>query len=113
MLRGALIGSGIILALAVIPILHFVTIWFAPFIGGFVGGSRAGATPNQAFGVGLLMGAIVAGPIIGIGMIYSVIFGFSIAAGLLIGGFVSVYVGGLGILGAVAGGSAMRRQRTQ
>ena len=48
MFRAELIGAGVTLALIVIPIVHFLTVWFASFVGGFIAGSRVAANDGGA-----------------------------------------------------------------
>ncbi len=74
MVRGALVGTGIVALCFLPPLLHFILGPLAPLIGGFVGGSQAAkrtANPLAPLGVGLLLGlflsiiaAVVAIPII-------------------------------------------------
>ena len=63
MIKGVLIGFGIIIILALVPIVHIAGIPFGPFIGGYYGISAASDSPGSPgrkamiFGVwtGLLM----------------------------------------------------------
>ena len=63
MIKGVLIGFGIIIILALVPIVHIAGIPFGPFIGGYYGISAASGSPGSPgrkamiFGVwtGLLM----------------------------------------------------------
>jgi|TARA_B100000809_G_scaffold16725_1_gene14981 hypothetical protein len=67
MVKGVLIGFGIMIVLAVIPIVHLVGIPFGPFIGGYYGISAASDSTASAgrkallFGVwtGVLMGVVL------------------------------------------------------
>jgi|TARA_B100001765_G_scaffold59762_1_gene35843 hypothetical protein len=67
MIKGVLIGFGIMIILAVIPIVHIAGIPFGPFIGGYYGISSvrdSTATPGRKaliFGIwtGLLMGIVL------------------------------------------------------
>ena len=112
MLRGALVGIGVTWLLILIPIVHFVTALPSPFIGGFVGGSRARALPHQAWGIGLLMGLFIALPMAG--AISSIFLLFVLdGTGTLvfvsvIGALTFIYVGTLGSLGAMLGGRMAR-----
>ena len=61
--KGVLVGFGIMLILALIPVVHFVGIPFGPFIGGYFGITAAGGyspTPaKRALVFGGLLGSIV------------------------------------------------------
>lgn len=61
--KGVLVGFGIMLILAMIPVVHFVGIPFGPFIGGYFGITAAGGyspTPaKRALVFGGLLGLIV------------------------------------------------------
>ena len=67
MVKGVLIGFGIMIILALIPIVHIAGIPFGPFIGGYYGGSAArdsAASPGRkalAFGgwTGALIGSVL------------------------------------------------------
>ena len=111
MIKGALVGFGITLGLAIIPIVHFVTIWPAPFIGGFVGGSQAKADPATALTMGLLMGVLMLAPAFLVLWVMGRFFELG-SGGLIIGlaGSLAAYVALLGGLGAMLGGHASRRQ---
>lgn len=111
MIRGALIGAGITLALIIVPVVHFVTFWVAPLIGGFVAGSKTAADSGAALGIGALMAAFVAGPLVGILAAVAVLWGWSPVVVAVIGVPAVVYVGGLGVVGAAVGGAAARKQQ--
>ncbi len=63
MIKGVLVAFGIMVVLALIPIVHFIGIPFGPFVGGYFGISSAGEStmPNQlrALTFGVLLGVIV------------------------------------------------------
>ena len=63
MVKGVLVGFGIMVILALIPVVHFVGIPFGPFIGGYFGITAAGGyspTPaKRALVFGGLLGLIV------------------------------------------------------
>ena len=67
MVKGVLVGFGIMIVLALIPIVHFAGIPFGPFIGGYYGVSAARdstSSPGRkalAFGgwTGVLMGGVL------------------------------------------------------
>ena len=113
MLKGIAIAFGVTLALALIPVVHFVTVWPAPFIGGFIGGSRARATPVQGLSMGLVLGGLVAAPGLGVASglaLLGIIDGLTLVAGLT--GLIAAYAALLGSLGFMVGGHAARRQAT-
>ena len=62
MFKYALMGFGISVVCLVIPVVHFVTGPLAPLIGGWVAGSSAKAPPEMAFGIGMIMGGLMAIP---------------------------------------------------
>ncbi|MCZ6538630.1 MAG: hypothetical protein O7F76_10105 [Planctomycetota bacterium] len=55
MLKGVLVGFGIMLAAIPIPIVHFVAVPLSPFIAGFIGGGVAGVDQNGIVKFGALM----------------------------------------------------------
>ena len=57
MIKGVLIGFGIIIVLIPIPIVHIITIPFGPFIGGYYGISAAGGNPASPGRNALVFGA--------------------------------------------------------
>ncbi len=63
MIKGVFIGFGIIIVLALIPIVHLAGIPFGPFIGGYFGISAAGgsqASPGRkAFAFGMWTGVLM------------------------------------------------------
>ena len=63
MVKGVLLGFGIMVILALIPIVHFVGIPFGPFIGGYFGITAAGgyssAPAKRALVFGGLLGSII------------------------------------------------------
>ncbi|MEA2640492.1 MAG: hypothetical protein QOF51_1886 [Chloroflexota bacterium] len=58
--KASAIGFGIAFLCLLPPIIHFFTGPVGPFIGGFIGGSRAEAEPGQGVLIGLGMGICVA-----------------------------------------------------
>lgn len=114
MFKAILIAFGITVGCAVIPILHFVTIWPGPFIGGYIGGSKIAASTGQALKLGCFMSLLMIGPLylvlFGIHKWGNNLFGDGGALILLIGaGVLGLYVGFLGALGAMVGGNAARK----
>ncbi len=63
MLKGALIGFAVALAMLLPPILHWVSGPLGPLVGGFLGGSRARLRPTRAPLMGLLMGLFMVAPL--------------------------------------------------
>ena len=63
MIKGVLVALGIMLLLALVPVLNFVGIPFGPFIGAYYGissaGSRSGSYGFKALMFGGLLGAVV------------------------------------------------------
>ena len=112
MLKGLLVGFAITFGLSIVPIIHFITIWPAPFIGGFVAGARAEANVGKAFGLGAALGLLMAAPAIGIVWTINLFFSFVDGAGLILGvaGVIAAYIALLGSLGAMIGGQMALRQ---
>ncbi len=104
MLQGGIIGAGVMIGLLLIPIVHFFTALPSPFIGGFIGGSKTAAGPQEAFGVGAVMAVAAFGVV--------AIAAFALDAALLyaVAALVGLYVGGLGALGALLGGRSAREK---
>ena len=63
MLKGALIGFAVALAMLLPPILHWISGPLGPLVGGFLGGSRARLKPAHAPLMGLLMGLFMVAPL--------------------------------------------------
>ena len=63
MLKHALLGFGISLVCILPPVVHFVTGPLGPLIGGWFAGSKHRAEPDQAIGIGVLMGLFMAFPV--------------------------------------------------
>ena len=111
MLRACLLGAAVTLALIAVPVVHWVTFWFAPFIGGYFAGSRTQAAGGRVFLVGLVMGLFLLAPVAGVVALASLMF-FDLAVSwlALIAGVLTVYVAAAGSLGAALGGSSSRGQ---
>lgn len=63
MIKHALIGSVISLVCLLPPLVHFVTGPLGPVIGGWIAGSKHRAEPEQALGIGVLMGLFMVFPV--------------------------------------------------
>ena len=111
MLRACLVGAAVTLALIAVPVVHFITFWFAPFVGGYFAGSRTQAAGGRVFLVGLVMGLLLLVPVGGVVTLASLWFLHLQASWVLVlAGVLTLYVAALGSLGAVVGGSSTRRQ---
>jgi hypothetical protein len=114
MLKGAFIGIGIVVACLLPPILHFLTGPLGPFIGGFVAGTKTRATPQQAIGIGLAMGLVIA-TLLSVGLVIATLLFVALSSRIDLGmlRFVSpglfVYVAALGTTGAMVGGHVASR----
>ena len=82
MIKGVLVGFGIMLLLALIPIVHFVGIPFGPFIGGYFGitsaASHTGSHFTKALVFGSLLGVLVFLVGSGVGVILTVFTQFNL-----------------------------------
>ena len=63
MLKGALIAFGIMLGAIAIPMVHWVSIWFGPFLAGFFGGGIARADEDKIVKFGLLVAGLMLRPV--------------------------------------------------
>ncbi len=63
MLKGALIGFGIMLGSIAIPGFHWVTVWFGPFVAGYFGGGIAKADEDKIVLFGLLVAGMMLLPV--------------------------------------------------
>ena len=116
MLKGALIGFAVALAMLLPPILHWVSGPLGPLVGGFLGGSRARLKPAHAPLMGLLMGLFMVAPL------SLLIAASSVADTLLPGGLRNVlavvavvivlYTTVMGSIGAAIGGALALREET-
>ena len=59
MLKGVLVGFGIMLAAIPIPIVHFIAVPLSPFIAGFIGGGVANVDQNGIVKFGALMAGLM------------------------------------------------------
>ena len=105
MIKGVLVGFGIMLLLALIPIVHFVGIPFGPFIGGYFGitsaASYSGSNFTKALVFGSLLGALVLLAGSGVGLILTMVFGFNLLLVLIVAAAFSLYTVSMGALGAM------------
>ncbi len=104
-------GFGISILLLLIPIVHFIAGPIGPFIGGFVGGGAARATPPTALGIGLLMGLFMASPILLLILILQALDAWESGQNILayVALYVAIWAGALGTLGAFFGGRSSGR----
>ena len=98
------------MASVVIPLVHFVTVPLAPFIGGFMAGTRNAASGDQAMGIGLLMGLFFVGLVFGVGALLNLFLNFGLTLVVIFSVIGVVYVTGLACLGAIMGGNKARQQ---
>ena len=109
MLRACLVGAAVTFALIAVPVVHFITFWFAPFVGGYFAGSRTQAAGGRVFLVGLVMGVLLMVPLAGVVALASLMF-FDLAVSWLaiVAGVLTLYVAAAGSLGAALGGASSR-----
>jgi hypothetical protein len=113
MLKACLVGAAVAFGLTTIPIVHFFTGPPAPFIGGYIAGSRAAATPGTALLIGGILAVALALPAGGLFLALALILGYG-AVFVLIGVAVfAIWCAMLGSLGAIIGGSSVRRQASE
>ena len=110
MLKACLVGSAVTLALVAIPVVHFITGLPSAFIGGYIAGSKAAATPGKAFAIGCVMAAILVAPVGGVFFAMSLFLGFGATLVAIFTGAFAGWIVLVGTLGAVLGGTAVRRQ---
>ena len=63
MVKGALIAFGIMIGAIAIPGIHWVSIWFGPFLAGFFGGGIAKADEDKIVKFGALVAAMMIMPL--------------------------------------------------
>ena len=115
MVKGALIGFAIALAMLLPPVLHWITFPLGPLIGGFFGGSKARIHPTRAPIMGLLMGLFMVLPVVVILLVLSTVAEAAIPRGLrsileVVALVVVLYTGVMGSIGAAIGGLVASRQ---
>ncbi|MDA0797569.1 MAG: hypothetical protein O2826_03060 [Chloroflexi bacterium] len=112
MLKACLVGAAVTLALIAIPGVHLITGPPSAFIGGYLAGSRAEATPGMALLIGLSMAALLVVPVAGVFFAMSLCWGFGAIAVLVGTGAFVVWIVLLGTLGALIGGNSVLKQTT-
>jgi hypothetical protein len=110
MLKACLIGAAVTLALIAVPVVHFITGLPSAFIGGYLAGTRAAATPGKAILIGSVMAGLLVAPVGGVFFLMSQFFGFGATSVLVLTGFFAFWILLLGSLGAVIGGTSVRNQ---
>ncbi len=118
MVKGALIGFVIALAMLLPPIIHWVSFPLGPLIGGFFGGSKARVRPAHAPVIGLLMGLFMVLPVVVILIVLGAVAETTIPKGLrsilgVVGAVIIVYTTFMGSIGAAIGGSMALRQEAR
>ena len=92
MVKGVLVGFGIMVVLALIPIVHFIGIPFGPFIGGYFGISSVGGYTESRFKKALAFGGALGAVIFVVAAVVGVIVTAATTANvLLIWGLVAVF----------------------
>ena len=110
MLRASLVGAAVTFAMIAVPVVHWITFWFAPFIGGYFAGIRTEAAGRDVFLIGVTIGLLMLVPVAGIVALASLIFlDLTILSIAVSASVLTLYVAALSCLGAVVGGSAARR----
>lgn len=117
MVKGVLIGLGIMLVCALIPLVHFIALPASPFIAGYIGVGHAGESSDPYSVKGLKFGSLL-------GLLVLLITGFGAAAVMLLVGpgqkvavvmwfgvvIFALYTGSMATLGAMY--SSIRSQRS-
>ena len=107
MVKGVFVAFGIMLVLAVIPIVHIVGIPFGPFIGGYFGISAA-ATGTGSYAIkslmfGALLGAMIFLLLAAVAVVLMVTTDLNLVLVWLAAIVLTMYVGSMGSLGAMSG----------
>ena len=110
MLKACLVGAAVTLALIAVPVVHFMTGLPSAFIGGYLAGTRAEATPGKALIIGCVMAGVLVGPVAGVFFLMSLFWGFGVSAVLMLTAFFAFWILLLGTLGALIGGTSVRKQ---
>ena len=107
MVKGVFIALGIMLVLAVIPIVHFVGIPFGPFIGGYFGisasSSSGGSQAVKSLIFGALLGTMIFVALAAAALILTVTTDLNVALVWLVAGFLTMYAASMSSLGALYG----------
>ena len=107
MLKGVFVAFGIMLVLAVIPIVHIVGIPFGPFIGGYFGISAAvsmtGSHAVKSLIFGALLGGLVFALLVTVAVVLTVATELNLVLIWLAAGVLTMYVASMGSLGAMYG----------
>jgi hypothetical protein len=113
MIKHAFIGFAISLVCMLTPLIHFVTFPLGPVIGGWIAGSKHKAQPDQALGIGVLMGLFMVVPVGAILVLDKLAPSLNswVDSGILtvLGIVVLVYTTMLGSMGAMIGGYMVGR----
>ena len=119
MIKGVIVGLGVVVLLAIIPVVHFIGVPFGPFIAGYFGINAArdypGSPGRKALAYGLWLGAVVGVVVVIAAVIVTVVGDFAYPL-LLWGGVVVItfYYASMSALGAwYSGLKAMERARAQ
>lgn len=112
MIKACLVGAAVTFGLVAVPIVHFITGLPSAFIGGYLAGSKSGATPGMAVLIGCVMAAILVAPIGGVFFLMSLFWGFGTSTVAIFTGAFAAWIVLLGTLGALVGGNAVRKQAT-
>ena len=119
MIKGVLVGLGVVVVLAIIPVVHFIGVPFGPFIAGYFGINAArdhpGTPGRKAMAFGLWLGALVGVVVVIAATIVTVVGDFAYPF-LLWGGVVvaTFYYASMSALGAwYSGLRAMERVRAE
>jgi hypothetical protein len=110
MIKACLVGAAVTFGLVAIPIVHFVTGLPSAFIGGYLAGSKAEATPGIAILIGCLMAAILVAPVGGVFFLMSLFWGFGTSTVAIFTGAFAAWIVLLGTLGALVGGNTVHKQ---
>ena len=107
MVKGVFVAFGIMLVLAVIPIVHIVGIPFGPFIGGYYGisaaESRTGSYAVKSLMFGALLGALVFVLLAAVAALLVVVTELNQVLIWLIAVVLTMYVASMSSLGAMYG----------